>query len=167
MVEVSDYYRQLFVAAYDAYMGTDQYGGVFGDDPNVPYGSGSTTPRPIESLCDAERGRFGYSTPVTLASVTAAQSKTKDPTDWEALARRLAAAVNDLVQYHPEDDREEWFESFEKNLTPAMVAILGPNDDDANCQSGSRDLHALAETAKRGEMSEANDDHCAAPDKAQ
>ncbi len=71
-MSLESYYRQLFVASYDAYQGTDGYGGPFGDDPRVGYGSGDKTPLPIESICDMERRKFGFENPVTLKSLTAA-----------------------------------------------------------------------------------------------
>ncbi len=58
---------------------------------------------------------------------------------WEERARALAHAVNDLLQYHPVDDEEEWFESFESNLTPAMVAVLGPSEAATQNQMSNHD----------------------------
>ena len=137
----AEYYHLLFVAAYDAYMGTDQYGGRFGDDPAGMYASGHRTPTPIEDIAGAERGKFGYTKTITLASIEAARSAVES--DWETRARNLAAAVNDLLQY--EEDEDEWQESFDTILAPAMVAIVGPDDGGANCYSGSRDSQVLAD----------------------
>lgn len=88
--ETAEFYRQLFVAAYDAIQGTDGYGASFGDDPRVGYASGDKTPQPIANMADAERGRFGYDKPVTLASLTAAQDAAQN--QWTHIGEALEAA---------------------------------------------------------------------------
>lgn len=88
--ETAEFYRQLFVAAYDAVQGTDGYGATFGDDPRVAYASGDKTPLPIEELAATERGRFGYENNITIASLKAAQDAARD--QWTHIKEALEAA---------------------------------------------------------------------------
>lgn len=79
--ETAEFYRQLFVAAFDALHDHD---GSFGDDPT------DAETLPIQETAREERDRFGYENGVTLASLTAAQDTARD--EWTHIKEALEAA---------------------------------------------------------------------------